>query len=127
MLPCACIFDSHFCSQTTSEKEAGPKGNKSYYCISIQKLNILSVSFGFHNTWKQKINVTVESWYPKYLQVQTRQGSSSDMESPMELNSGSKRQESGNIEEILTCGNILHNDLQMINVLGSGNAGTVHR
>ena len=45
----------------------------------------------------------------------------------MELNSGSKRQESGNIEEILTCGNILYNDLQMINVLGSGNAGTVHR
>ena len=69
----------------------------------------------------------LKNLHPKYLQVQTRQGSSSDMESPMELNSGSKRQESGNIEEILTCGNILYNDLQMINVLGSGNAGTVHR
>lgn len=74
-----------------------------------------------------KTNVIVENLQPIYLQVQTRQGSSSDMESPMELNSGSKRQESGNIEEILTCGNILYNDLQMINVLGSGNAGTVHR
>ena len=61
------------------------------------------------------------------FQVQTRKGSSSSMESPMELNSGSKKKESGNIEEILTCGNILYNDLQMVNVLGSGNAGTVHR
>ncbi len=54
--------------------------------------------------------------------------------SPMEVNSagiinsaGSKKQESGNIEKILTCGSIVYEDLEFISVLGSGAAGTVHR
>ena len=55
----------YYCSQTTSEKEARPKGNKSCYCIAVQKLNILSVSLGFRNTWKLKINVTVEKLTPE--------------------------------------------------------------
>ena len=64
-------------------------------------------------------------------QVETRNDSSSSLEvmdSPMDAGGAtSRKRESGNIQEILTCGHISYNDLQLISALGHGITGTVHR
>ncbi|KAK2146871.1 hypothetical protein LSH36_581g02041 [Paralvinella palmiformis] len=52
-----------------------------------------------------------------------------EVDSPMEQDqgSGSSRKKSGDIQEILACGNISEGDLHFLEMLGSGNCGTVYK